>query len=172
MDTIIKIGEQSPTFQLPDVGGKLHVLEDYLGRILVLNFWSAECDWCKRIDAEVIPHLHEWKDRVKVLWIASNANESLDLVEKTATDRKIPAVLIDADLKVADTYGAQTTPHFFILDRAGKLQYQGAWDNITFRQRQATQLYVPTAVEALMRDQVPEVTSTPTYGCMLVRHPV
>jgi peroxiredoxin len=171
MDTIIRIGEQSPTFQLPDVGGKLHALEDYLGRIVVLNFWSAECDWCKRVDEDVILLLDAWKEQVKVFWIAANANEDLDMVEKTAIDRKLPAVLIDTDLKVADIYGAQTTPHFFILDRDGKLRYQGAWDNITFRQRQATQLYVPTVVEALIRDQVPEITSTPAYGCMLVRHP-
>lgn len=169
---MIKIGTQAPLFKLADVRGKWQSLDDYLGRIVVLNFWSAECDWCKRVDEEVILYSGVWKDQVKVLWIASNANESLDLVEKTSDERKLPAVLIDTDLKVADAYGTQTTPHFFILDRDGKLRYQGAWDNITFRQRQATQLYVPMVVETLMRDQVPEITSTPAYGCMLVRHPV
>ncbi len=171
MDTIIKIGEAGPLFHLQDIAGDLHSLEEYLGRIVVLNFWSAECDWCKRVDEEIIHYLEAWKDRVKVLWIASNANESLDLVEKTAIERKIPTVLIDAELKVADIYGAQITPHFFILDSGGKLSYQGAWDDITFRQRKATQVYVPLVIEALNHDQVPEVTSTPAYGCTLVRHP-
>ena len=95
MDTIIKIGEQAPLFQLPDLEGKLHSLEDYLGWIVVLNFWSAECDWCKRVDEELIHYLDAWKDRVKVLWIASNANESLDLIEKMAAERKLPTVLMD-----------------------------------------------------------------------------
>ncbi len=171
MDTIIKIGEQAPVFQLHGLEGGSHSLKDYLGRIVVLNFWSAECDWCKRVDEEVIHNLDTWKDQVMVLWIASNANESLDLVEKTAAERKLPTVLIDEALKVADIYGAQTTPHFFILDRVGKLRYQGAWDNITFRQRKATQVYVPMVIEALMHDEAPEVTSTPVYGCTLVRHP-
>jgi thiol-disulfide isomerase/thioredoxin len=171
MDTIIKIGEQGPLFHLPDLEGDLHSLEEYLGRIVVLNFWSAECDWCKRVDEEIIHYLDVWKDRVKVLWIASNANESLDLVEKTALERKLPTVMIDAELKVADIYGAQTTPNFFILDRVGNLRYQGAWDDITFRQRKATRVYVPMVIEALIHNQVVEVTSTPAYGCTLVRHP-
>jgi hypothetical protein len=72
---------------------------------------------------------------------------------------------------VADIYGAQITPHFFILDSGGKLSYQGAWDDITFRQRKSTQVYVPEVIEALQHDRVPKVTSTPAYGCTLVRHP-
>jgi thiol-disulfide isomerase/thioredoxin len=171
MDTIIKIGEQGPLFHLHDLEGDLHSLDEYLGRIVVLNFWSAECDWCKRVDEEIIHYLDAWKDRAKVLWIASNANESLDLVEKIAIERKLPTVMIDAELKVADIYGAQTTPHFFIVDRGGKLRYQGAWDDITFRQRKATRVYVPMVIEALIHNQIAEVTSTPAYGCTLVRRP-
>lgn len=170
MDTIIKIGEPAPLFQLPDLVGGLHALNEYLGWILVLNFWSAECDWCKRVDEEIVQWLDVWEDRVKIVWIASNANESKDLIEKTATERKLPSVLIDTDLKVADSYGTLTTPHFFILDSGGKLRYQGAWDDITFRQRKATQVYVPMVIEVLRHDQAPTVTSTPAYGCTLVRH--
>ncbi len=52
---------------------------------------------------------------------------------------------------------------------AGKLAYQGAWDDITFRQRVATQIYVPRVIEALKQNRIPEVTQTPPYGCALVR---
>jgi peroxiredoxin len=169
MDTIIKIGEKAPRFQLHDLKGDQYSLEEYQGRIVVLNFWSAECDWCKRVDEELIPYLAPWNDQVKVLWIASNDNETVDLIEKTAAKRKLPTVLVDADHKIADLYGIQITPHFFIVDSGGKLRYQGSWDNITFRQRKATQIYVPTVIEALRHDQVPEVSSTPAYGCSLVR---
>lgn len=153
MDTIIKIGEKVPQFQLHDLGREEHTLEGYAGWIVVLNFWSAECDWCKRVDEELITFLDVWKDKVKVLWIASNQNESRGLIEKTATERKLPTILIDTDYHVADLLGALTTPHFFILDGNGILRYQGAWDDITFRQRTATQVYVPAAIEALRHDE-------------------
>jgi peroxiredoxin len=171
MDPIISIGEQAPQFQLHDLKGRLHSLRDLLGRIVVLIFWSAECEWCERVDHELTTFLDPWIDQVKVLWIASNTNESGDLIKKVATDRNIPTVLLDADQQVADLYGAQTTPHFFVIDTSGKLAYQGAWNNVTFRQRVATQVYVPLVIDALRWNLIQEVTQTPPYGCMLVRLP-
>jgi peroxiredoxin len=171
MDSIISIGEQAPQFQLPNLKGRLHNLSDLLGRIVVLNFWSAECEWCERVDHELTTFLDPWKDEVKVLWIASNTNESGDLIKKVATDRNIPTVLLDTDQQVADVYGAQTTPHFFVINASGKLAYQGAWNDVTFRQRVATQVYVPLVIDALRRNNIPKITQTPPYGCMLVRFP-
>jgi peroxiredoxin len=171
MDPIITIGEQAPRFELPDLKGKILIMEDLLGWIVVLNFWSAECEWCQRVDRELITYLDAWLDRVKVLWVASNANESRDLIEKVAVERKLPTVLLDDQQKVADLYGAQTTPHFFVVDSGGKLCYQGAWDDVIFRRRVATQIYVPKVIEALKLNQTPKVTQTPPYGCVLVRFP-
>jgi peroxiredoxin len=169
MDPVRKIGESAPQFELYDLHGNLHRVEDLTGQIAVFNFWSAECDWCKRVDGEVLAHLKQWKNQVQVWWIASNANEPRDMIERTAAEMQLPTLLIDGDQVAAGLYGAQTTPHFFVLDTKGKLQYQGAWDDITFRQRTATRLYVPEAVEALINRKVPDPAQTPPYGCTLVR---
>jgi peroxiredoxin len=170
MDSIVSIGQPAPPFELRDLMVKNHSLDEYQGRVVVLNFWSAECDWCERVDKEATAYLDSWKDQVKAVWIASNANESVSLIEKIANERKLPIVLLDGDHQVADSYGAQVTPHFFIVDGEGILRYQGAWDDITFRQRTVTQVYVPMVIEALLNQQVPKVTSTPAYGCTLVRY--
>ena len=169
MDTVIKIGEQAPLFKLADLSGNLLALEQLRGWIVVLNFWSAECEWCQRVDNELVTYLDAWKESVKVLWIASNACEPQQLTRDEATKRKLPTVLLDGEHKVADLYGAQTTPHFFVLDGRGKLAYQGAWDDVSFRQRVPTRVYVPSVIEALKLNRTPEVTQTPPYGCALVR---
>jgi peroxiredoxin len=171
MDPLIKISEQAPIFQLSDLSGRSLNLKNFQGWIVVLNFWSAECEWCNRVDDELKKYLDGWKDRVKVLWIASNANESRELIKKVATERNLSTVLIDDRQMVADLYGAQTTPHFFVVDEAGRLRYQGAWDDITFRQRVASMVYLPRVIEALQQNLNPEVTQTPPYGCVLVRFP-
>jgi len=171
MDPIVTIGEQAPEFQLPDLKGRLYALEDLRGRIVVLNFWSAECEWCERVDHELSAFLDRWKEKVKVLWIASNANESREMIERVANERKLPTVLVDAQQQVANLYGVQTTPHFFVVDGRGKLAYQGAWDDITFRQRVSTKVYLPKVIESLKQNLIPEVTQTPAYGCVLVRYP-
>jgi peroxiredoxin len=169
MDAIIPIGAQAPEFELPDLKGSRHDLQDFRGGIQVLNFWSAECTWCERVDREITAFLNQWRDRVKVLWIASNANETRELIEKVAGARELPTVLLDERQQVAKLYGVQTTPHFFVVDSKGKLAYQGAWDDITFRQRVAIHIYVPQVVEALLKNLSPEITQTPPYGCALVR---
>ena len=168
MDTII-IGEKAPRFTLPDLLGVFHSLDEYLGKIAILNFWSAECDWCSRIDQEFISYGDKWKDLVEVIWIASNMNEPQELIKKTAAERKLLPVLLDVNQIVADLYGAQTTPHFFVVDATGILRYSGAWDDVTFRQRNPNQVYIPRVIEALLQNQIPDIIQTPPYGCIIVR---
>jgi peroxiredoxin len=169
MDPLIKNGEPAPNFRLLDLQGELYDLESMRGWIVVMNFWSPECDWCARIDGELIAYLPEWKRNVKVWWIASNANEPQVIIKQVALERNLSTVLVDREQVVADRYGAQTTPHFFVVDAQGTLRYQGAWDDVTFRQRTATQLYVPQVIEALIQGETPEIIQSPPYGCTLVR---
>ena len=169
MDSLITIGDYAPSFELSDLEGKPFALAALRGRIVVLNFWSVECNWCRRVDRELLNWMAQWGDQVVVAWIAANSNEDLDLLKRTAMERHIPEVLIDAGQKVADLYGAQTTPHFFVVDRQGTLRYQGAWDDITFRQRSATRVYIPEVIEALINDQPVEISQTAAYGCTIVR---
>jgi len=171
MDTIVNIGEKAPQFSLPDQEDKQFSLDGWNGWIRVLYFWSAECIWCERVDRELIGFLKSWAGLVKCVWIASNANETHELIANVANARDIPRVLIDEGHKVADQYGAEVTPHFFVVNAEGKLAYQGAWDDITFRQRVATQVFVPQVVQDLRERSSPRVTQTPAYGCELVRYP-
>jgi len=79
-------------------------------------------------------------------------------------------VLRDANCAIADRFGALTTPHVYIIDEAGRLAYQGAVDDRTFRQREATINRVDAALDALLADETPPVTQTQPYGCTIVRH--
>jgi len=171
VDTIIAIGEEAPLFQLSDLMGDVYSLAAMHGWIIVLNFWSAECEWCERVDQEVMEFLDAWKEQVKVLWIASNANETIDLIERVANKRNLPTVLVDQHQLVANLYGAEITPQFFVVDTKGKLAYQGSWDDVTFRQRVATKVYVPQVIGALMENLTPRISQTPPYGCVLTRFP-
>jgi hypothetical protein len=65
-------------------------------------------------------------------------------------------------------FGAQTTPHCFVIGRDGTLAYQGAIDD----QSQATQAntpashnYVKAALAALKAGQAVEKATTQPYGC-------
>lgn len=166
----LQLGFPVPDFELPDLDGKRHRLSDYLGRIVIVNFWSCECPHSERADSAIIEKLTKWgRDDVAVLSIASNRNEKLVDVKKVSEARRLPKVLLDADCQVADLFEAQTTPHVFVMDRDGVLRYRGAVDDVTFRKRKPTRFFLDEAVEALLAGHSPALTESPAYGCAIVR---
>jgi peroxiredoxin len=169
MDVLVQCGQAAPDFSLPDVEGVLHRLTDFRRRITLLNFWSAECPWVERSDRELSSQLHIWGEAVAMLSIAANANESIELIRRVAWERNLPLLLHDQNQVVADLYGAQTTPHLFVVDPQGILRYQGSFNDVTFRKRVPSRHYLKEAVEALMAGKLPEHKQTPPYGCSIVR---
>ena len=163
------LNQPAPDFELPDLQGNPHRLSDYRGRILILNFWSAECPHSERADRSILARLCPWSGEVELLSIASNRNESARMLEEVAKARRLPTVLIDSQHAVADLYEAVTTPHTYVVDRQGILRYRGAVDDVTFRHRQATRFYLEEAVKALLVGRLPETQETPAYGCAIVR---
>lgn len=166
---MLSINELCPDFELPDLQGVHHKLSDYRGKIVIVDFWSAECPHSERTDRSLMACLVQWAADVEMLSIAANQNESLQMLEEAAKTRRLPTVLIDAKHIVADLYQAQATPHVFVLDREGILRYRGAVDNVTFRQRKATRFFLEEAVEALLDGRLPKLTEMPAYGCTIVR---
>jgi peroxiredoxin len=160
----------APEFTLPDLDGRIHMLSDYRGRIVIVNFWSAECPHSERFDTDITACLSQWGADVALLSIASNANEPEGRLAAVARQRKIPVVLTDADHSVADRYAAQTTPQAFLIDRRGILRYRGAVDDVSFKQREPTRFYLQEAVEALLKDRLPEITEVQAFGCTIVRY--
>jgi peroxiredoxin len=166
----LETNQLAPDFTLPDHKGDIHSLKDYHHRIAIVNFWSAECPWSRRTDQELVEYLENWGTQVALLPIASNVDESPELIAGEAAERGLSFVLLDNDHQIADLYGAITTPDLFVVDAQGILRYQGAFDDVTFRQRTPTQEYLRTAVESLLQDNFPEPSYTPSYGCTIVRH--
>src|SRR5215217_3873072 len=156
----MQLNEPAPDFELPDLLGVPHKLSDARGKIVIVNFWSAECPHSERTDFHLQSLLEKWNGEVSVLAIAANRNESIHMMEESAA-RRISQILIDRKHAVADLYEAVTTPHVFVIDRGGILRYRGAVDDITFRHRQATRFYLQEAVEALLNGGLPVVSETP-----------
>ncbi|MCF6277621.1 MAG: redoxin domain-containing protein [Anaerolineales bacterium] len=169
MEVELNIGQLAPDFALHSLDGILHHLTDERGRVVILNFWSAECPHAARVDASLLPLIKPWGGAVRLLPVAANANEPPEMLRQAAQERGLDIVLYDERQSVADAYGAQTTPHIFVLDRRGILRYQGAYDDVAFRQRVATRNYTEEVVRALLNGDKPKVESVPPFGCTVVR---
>lgn len=163
------INSPVPDFELPDLNGNLHRLSDHRGRIVIVNFWSCECPHSARTDKAILSMFVQWQNEVSMLTIASNRSESAEALQEAAETRRLPQVLHDADCRIANLFNAQTTPHVFVIDRAGILRYRGSVDDVTFRQRTPTRFFLDEAVEALLAGHPPTLTESPAYGCAIVR---
>lgn len=168
MERKINCGEQVGDFTITDLDGNSRELNEFKGKVVIINFWSAECPWAKRFDETVLPMIDAWNGEVVLLQIASNANETLDEIKSVATVRGLDLILLDSDQAVANMFGAVTTPHVYIIDREGVLRYQGAFDDVKFRQPEPTINYLELAVEALLDGKTPELDSVDPYGCTVV----
>ncbi len=169
MDPLTKVNQSAPDFELLDLQGRPHRLSERSGAITILNFWSADCPWSERTDRLIAGWLEAWGGSIAMWTIAANANEPPDLLARMSEERSLDFVLHDAYQEVADLYAAQTTPHVFVIDAQGILRYQGAVDDVTFRQRTPTRYYLQEAVEALLAGELPSLAEAPPYGCSLVR---
>jgi peroxiredoxin len=161
--------QPAPSFALPDLSGNFFRLNEYRGKIVIVNFWSCECPHSARTDAALLSALAMWKDEVVAVWVASNRNEHIEAVKKSARERNLPLVVVDAESALANEFGALTTPHVFVIDREGFLRYAGAVDDVSFRNRNPARFFLNEAVEALLAGRLPEVLESPAYGCAIVR---
>jgi thiol-disulfide isomerase/thioredoxin len=164
-----ELNRSAPDFELCGLDGRSCRGDAHRGRIVIVNFWSADCPHVERTDASLLAALKRWGAEVILLTIASNGNESPSVLEEAARSRGLPTVLIDAGHIVADAYAAQVTPEVFVVDRAGVLRYRGAVDDTSFRQRVPTRFYLEEAVDALLSDRLPSITEFPAFGCSIIR---
>ena len=133
-----KVGEPAPAFTLPSVSGEQISLADYAGKTVVLEWFNPDCPFVKYAHESGGPLATLGNEQTKagVVWIAINSGApgkqgaGAERNKQAQTDWKLEhPILIDEDGKVGHTYGAQTTPHMFVIDPAGKLIYAGAVDN-------------------------------------------
>ncbi len=104
---ILLLGVQVEAFQLQDSAGKLHKLEDYKGRWVLVNFWATWCPPCLKEIPDLIA-LHENRKDIMVIGVAMDSDDPkvvLDFVEKMKItyptvlgNRKIASQLDDISL--------------------------------------------------------------------------
>ena len=178
--TKAKIGEEAPAFTLKDVvDGKDVSLSDYKGKIVVMTFQSINCPWDKyREEAgyqRVLNQLadeYESKD-VQFIAINSNSDETVEQVKEYAENSPVPyPILKDPGNVVADEYGGVTTPHFFVIDKEGKLVYMGGFEQAPNTPEQCGEMeeqYLVPVLDAVIEGKDLPFTVTKSKGCTIKR---
>lgn len=118
--------ESGAIISLKNLDGKSVSLEDYKGKVVVLNFWASWCPPCKAEMPELADLDDEFKKDDKVVFLAVNLTDGQRETEKKARDYIEKNgfkfnVLLDTNGDLADEFDVGPIPHTAIIDKEGKL---------------------------------------------------
>lgn len=163
---------KAPDFSLMDQDGKEVKRSDFTGKIIVLEWMNTECPYVKsRYASQAIPHLAKTYMEKGVVWLAINSTKDSNIQKNKAwrSEHQLTyPVLDDHAGSVGKQYRAKTTPHIFIIDTAGNLAYQGAYDSDSSsdaRNASAATNYVKDVLDDLLAGNSPRHSKTQSYGC-------
>jgi peroxiredoxin len=166
-----EIGKAAPDFTVKDINGKTHQLADYKGKIVVLESYNLDCPYvANHYNTGAMQELQGNLAAKDVVWLTVNSSyDGVEKAKKEATDKKIKATAVvhDPAGKIGKAYGFKTTPHMIVIDKQGKVAYNGAIDDKaeTEGDPRSAKNYVKEAVAKLQAGQPVAVAKTKSYGC-------
>ncbi len=174
----VENGKPAPDFSLSDVDGNARSLSEFKGKFVVLEWVNHDCPFVKKhYDQGHMQALQAKYAEKGVIWLSINSSaqgkqghyspeewKNLQAEKKSAAS----ATLLDADGQVGKLYGAQTTPHMYIVNPDGNLIYQGAIDSIKSTNSEDIALaenYVDSALTEAMNGELVSTPTSKAYGC-------
>lgn len=182
---ILEIGTKAPSTQLElaDISGEQKTLESLnMENGLLVIFSCNDCPFVVgRGDTEGwetrYPELMKFTQENKVGMVLVNSNEakrpgidSIEEMQKRAKEQSYTCpYVLDQDSKLADAFGAKTTPHVFLFDSDLSLVYKGAIDDNVDDASKVKKTYLKDALDAHLKGKKINPNSTKNIGCSIKR---
>lgn len=167
----VDVGQSAPDFELKDVYGKTFSPGEFKGKIVVLEWFNKGCPFVKgRHGDQTMQKTYAKYAEKGVIWLAIDSTTGSKAEENrahAAEQHLAYPILMDVEGRAARAYGAKTTPHMYVIDRAGKLAYIGAIDDDPGGQKDKKTVtnHVAAAIEDLLADKAVAKSKTIPYGC-------
>lgn len=174
----VAVGAAAPDFTLPDLDGKSVSLSQFRGKPVVLEWFNPGCPFVRAAHtAGSLKGMAEKYAANGVAWLAINSGgpgkqgNGADANREGVTQFGMQhPVLIDESGAVGRQYGAERTPHMYVVNAEGVLVYRGALDNSPDGEGQTPEggklvNYVEAALGAVKSGAAVEKAETRPYGC-------
>jgi peroxiredoxin len=163
-----EIGSPAPAWEnLAGTDDKQHSLKDLADtKAIAVIFTCNTCPVAIAYEDRIVALANDYQDKgVEVVAINVNNDEANSLpAMKTRAEEKgfTFAYLYDPSQQIARDYGAEVTPHAYLLDAQRTIVYKGAIDD---NADEATEHYLRAAIDATLAGQTPPTASTKAVGC-------
>lgn len=176
----VTTGETAPDFTLTAQDGKTYSLSDFKGQHVVLEWFNEDCPYVKKhYESQNMQKLQRQFTDQGAAWLmlasspegqqgyltAEQASEVLKAQKASPT-----ALLLDPEGEVGRAYGAQTTPHMFVINPKGQVVYQGAIDDKPSTRPSTLEdatPYFANALTASLKGETISPSDTKPYGCSI-----
>ena len=175
MESVIslKTGDKAPEFNLKGIDDKMHTLNDYSKKGLLVIFMCNHCPFVKaKIDA--IKELYEkFNDDVAIVGINSNdsikyPDDDFESMKAVAKEKDLQIdYLVDETQEIAKKYGAVCTPDPFLFDSEKKLIFHGRIDDAMNPEAEVSEKVMIDNIEKFLNGQEIEKDFDPSIGCSI-----
>ena len=169
----LKTGDSAPEFSLKGIDDKMHSLNDYSKKGLLVIFMCNHCPFVKA-KIEAIKEIHnKFKDDISIVGINSNdsvkyPDDDFDSMKAVAKEKGLEIdYLVDETQEIAKKYGAVCTPDPFLFDSDRKLVFHGRIDNAMNPDAVATEKVMIKNIGAFLNGEKIEKDFDPSIGCSI-----
>jgi thiol-disulfide isomerase/thioredoxin len=126
------VTEPAPKFTLTNLEGKAVKLDDYKGKVVILDFWATWCGPCKASFPAMkkLQEAYTNNPNVKIVFINTlerfkTLDENISKVKEFLTNNGYPFnVLLDSNSKVSEAFKVSGIPTKVIIDKNGNIRYR------------------------------------------------
>jgi peroxiredoxin len=172
------VGQPAPNFKVADTNGKPVTLSDYRGKTVVLEWSNPDCPFVKKhYGSGNMQKAQAAATKDGVVWLTINSSAPGKQGHMTGAQAKSfvaksgarpTAYLLDPRGVVGKVYDAKTTPHMYIVNKAGTLVYAGGIDDKPTPNPAdvaGARNHVLAALSELKAGKAVSVASSRPYGC-------
>lgn len=174
-DKKVEVGSVVPDFSLNDLDGNVVKLSDFKGKIVVLEWTNPNCPFVQRVYREkIMTSVQSEFTQKGIVWLIINSTNPKHRDYRGSKELKkiysewgavYTAYLVDPDGEVGKMFDAKTTPHMFIIDKDGKLVYNGGIDDDPRGEKKEKINYVRNALSEILNNRPVSIPVTKPYGC-------
>jgi peroxiredoxin len=121
-------GRRAPGFSLPDITLKQHDLQDYRGKVVIIDFMKTDCPHCQELTKTLEQVKVKYGDRIQVLAVVNPPDNQTTVGRYISTHKATSPFLFDCGqmtasfLQITPKNPTVHLPHIVIVDKNGMIR--------------------------------------------------